>query len=117
MALFTSTPIDLTLHILRERLDEDKDLKNRTLLTVDDIITLTKFCLSTVAYFSYAGDFYRQRFGMAMGSPLSPIACNVFMEWLEQKAISTAPISCRPRIWKRYVDDVLEIFAKDKLTP
>ncbi|XP_072039090.1 uncharacterized protein [Amphiura filiformis] len=27
VALFTSTPIDLTLHILKERLNEDKDLK------------------------------------------------------------------------------------------
>ncbi|XP_072030707.1 uncharacterized protein [Amphiura filiformis] len=53
VALFTSTPIDLTLHVLRERLNEDKDLKNRTLLSIDDIIELTKFCLATVAYFSF----------------------------------------------------------------
>ncbi|XP_072048672.1 uncharacterized protein [Amphiura filiformis] len=52
---------------------------------------------------------------MAMGSPLSPLACNIFMEWLEQKAISTAPESCRPRLWKRYVDDVLEIIRKGQV--
>ncbi|XP_072033051.1 uncharacterized protein [Amphiura filiformis] len=111
VALFTSTPIDLTLHVLRERLNEDKDLKNRTLLSIDDIIELTKFCLATVAYFSYSGQIYRQRFGMAMSSPLSPLACNIFMEWLEQKA----PASCRPRLWKRYVDDVLEIVRKGQV--
>ncbi|XP_072017161.1 uncharacterized protein [Amphiura filiformis] len=115
VALFTSTPIDLTLHILKERLNEDKDLKNRTLLSTDDIIELTKFCLATVAYFSYSGQIYRQCFGMAMGSPLSPLACNIFMEWLEQKAISTAPDSCRPRLWKRYVDDVLEIIRRGQV--
>ncbi|XP_072023428.1 uncharacterized protein, partial [Amphiura filiformis] len=115
VALFTSTPIDLTLHILRERLNEDKDLKNRTLLSTDDIIELTKFCLATVAYFSYSGQIYRQCFGMAMGIPLSPLACNIFMEWLEQKAISTAPDSCRPRLWKRYVDDVLEIIRRGQV--
>ncbi|XP_072046451.1 uncharacterized protein [Amphiura filiformis] len=27
VALFTSTPVDLTVHVLRERLNEDKDLK------------------------------------------------------------------------------------------
>ncbi|XP_072030764.1 uncharacterized protein [Amphiura filiformis] len=37
------------------------------------------------------------------------------MEWLEQKAISTAPESCRPRLWKRYVDDVLEIIRKGQV--
>ena len=43
------------------------------------------------------------------------------MEWLENKAtcITTAPITCRPRFWRRYVDDVLEIVRKgdfDNLT-
>ena len=30
------------------------------------------------------------------------------MEFLEQQAIATAPIQCKPRLWKRYVDDVLD---------
>ena len=119
VALFTNTPIDLTLQILRERLEQDDDLKNRTRLSIDDILKLTEFSLSSVAYFSYSGEIYRQRFGMAMGSPLSPLRCNLFMEWLEQKAISTSPITCRPRLWKRYVNDVLEVIRKgevDRLT-
>ena len=36
-----------------------------------------------------------------MGSPVSPIVANLYMEYLEQKALSTAP----PRFWCRYVDD------------
>ena len=48
-----------------------------------------------------------------MGSPVSPIAANIFMEALEQKAIATAPMDCRPKLWLRYVDDVLEIVKKD----
>ncbi|XP_072033115.1 uncharacterized protein [Amphiura filiformis] len=35
------------------------------------------------------------------------------MEWLEQQAILTAPLECKPRVWKRYVDDVLEIVQRD----
>jgi hypothetical protein len=30
------------------------------------------------------------------------------MEDQEQRAISTAPIDCRPKFWKRYVDDIME---------
>ena len=37
------------------------------------------------------------------------------MEFLEQQAITTAPITCRPRLWKRYVDDILEIVNKDQV--
>ena len=35
--------------------------------------------------------FYEQAEGAAMSSPVSPIVVNVYMEYLEQKALSTAP--------------------------
>ncbi|XP_035673223.1 uncharacterized protein LOC118413797 [Branchiostoma floridae] len=34
------------------------------------------------------------------------------MEWLEQEAIATAPITCKPKLWKRYVDDVAEVVRR-----
>ena len=34
------------------------------------------------------------------------------MEWLEPQAITTATIECKPELWKKYVDNVLEIFYK-----
>ena len=37
------------------------------------------------------------------------------MEFLEQRAIVTAPIECKPRMQKRYVDDVLEIINNGKV--
>ena len=42
-----------------------------------------------------------------MGSPVSPIVVNLYMEDLEQKIIATAPVDCQPRNWKRYVDDII----------
>ncbi|XP_072028085.1 uncharacterized protein [Amphiura filiformis] len=50
-----------------------------------------------------------------MGSPVSPLAANIFMEHLEDIAIATAPMECKPKLWKRYVDDILEIVCKDKV--
>ena len=37
------------------------------------------------------------------------------MEKLERKALQTAPAECRPKIWKRYVDDVLNVIKKDQV--
>ena len=42
---------------------------------------------------------------MAMGSLVSPIVANLFMDELERRAIDTAPEECKPNYWKRYVDD------------
>ena len=35
------------------------------------------------------------------------------MEALEQEAIATAPMECRPKLWLRYVDDILEVINKN----
>ena len=34
------------------------------------------------------------------------------MEHLEQKLLATAPKDLQPRLWKRYVDDILEVVKK-----
>ena len=45
-----------------------------------------------------------------MGSPLSPIVCNLYMESFEQNALATP--SHRPRWWNRYVDDTHTVLKK-----
>ena len=71
--------------------------------------------VATTTYFSFRGQLFNQKFGTAMGSPVSPILANFFMEWLEQQAIATTPIDCKPKLWKIYVDDILEIIKRRKV--
>ena len=63
----------------------------------------------------FRGQVYQQKFGTAMGSPVSPIVANLFMEDLEQRAIESAPEELRPKLWKRYVDDTLEVIRRGKV--
>ena len=92
-ALFTSVPIDPALNIIEDLLDKDTTLKERTVMEVSDIIFLLEFCLKKT-YFSFQGQFYEQVESAAMGSPVCPIVANLYMEYLELKALSTAP--CPP---------------------
>jgi hypothetical protein len=46
--------------------------------------------------------------GVAMGSPLSPVIANFFMEDFEKKA--TEQVTHKPLCWFRYVDDTFVIW-------
>ena len=105
-ALFTSVPIDPALKIIKDLLVKDLTLKDRTVIGIDDIILLLEFCLKNT-YFSFQGQFFEQVEGAAMGSPVSPIVANLYMEYLEKKALSTAPHPIR--FWHRFVDDTFVI--------
>ena len=105
-ALFTSVPVDPALNIIKDLLEKDNTLKERTVMKVSDIILLLEFCLKNT-HFSFQDQFYEQVEGAAMGSPVRPIVANLYMEYLEQKALSTVPTL--PRFWYRYVDDTFVI--------
>ena len=89
-SLFTSVPIKPVLNIIQQRLTTDQDLKNRTSMSIQHIINLLEFCLNGTS-FVFQGQYYQQMEGAAMGSPLSPIVANIFMEQFEKEALETAP--------------------------
>ena len=107
--LFTLIPIEPTINIIEKHLKEDKDLYSRTNMKIQHIISILRFCLNN-SYFSFQGRFYQQT-GAAIGSPISPIVANLFMEDLEVQAIQTS--SAPPALWKRFVDDTFTIIKKE----
>ena len=50
-----------------------------------------------------------------MGSPISPIVANLYMEEFENKAINTVP-QTSPLFWRRFVDDTFTILQSSQKT-
>ena len=86
----------------------DNTLHLRTTLSPENIYDLLKLCLPTTC-FQCREKFYEQTHGALMGSPLSPVRANLFMEEFEKKALVTSTL--KSGFWFRYVDDTLSSWA------
>lgn len=75
-------------------------------ILTQELMKLAELCLRTT-YFLFSGKLYKQIEGTAMGSPLSPLAAEIFMEDFEKRALSSADL--KPRYWFRYVDDTFVV--------
>ena len=111
-ALFTSVPIQPAISTITKLLEEDQELQWRTSLSVN-ITSLLEFCLKST-YFTFQGRYSEQHDVAAMGSPISPIVANLYMEDFEIKAINPSPQP--PYLKKRFVDDTFNIIKSSQIT-
>ena len=110
-SLFTNIPIGETLDVIHEKLTADDTLAERTALSPSQIIKLLQICLRTT-YFLYQGQYYEQKDGTAMGSPVSLVVADIYMEHIDEIAISSPPHPIR--FW-RYVDDTFCFLNKSSV--
>ena len=88
VSLFTKVPTDKTLAVVRDKLVADPLLEERIYISIDNLMEMLTFCVATT-YFGMGSDIYRQEEGLAMGSPLSPVLANIYMEYFAEMAGST----------------------------
>jgi retron-type reverse transcriptase len=110
-SLFTTIPVQEALAVVRKRLEEDSLLHKGTSHSIATILELATSCLNNT-YFQWKGQFFKQKQGTAMDSPLSPIICNIYLEHIETQAINSFGVT--PVLFNRYVDDVFAIWPESE---
>ena len=80
-------------------------------MSTNNILELLEFCLYNT-YFLFQGQFNEQAKGVAMGSPVSPVVTNLYMQDFKHRTLTSAVNS--PRLWKRYVDDTFFILQQSQ---
>jgi hypothetical protein len=79
VSLFTNVPIEESLQIIKTKLDTDQEKNIYFNLKTEVILEILEVCMRTT-YFQVDDKFYEQKEGMAMGSPLSRVMSNIFVE-------------------------------------
>ena len=110
-SLFTNIPLDETIEICSKTVS-NLSLSDSSTLTSSDFTQLLKLCTSE-SIFSFDGDLYKQVDGVAMGSPLGPALSNAFLANKEPVWLDRCPLSFKPVLYRRYVDDIF-VLLKDK---
>ena len=83
-------------------------------MSIQQIVQLLEFCL-TNTYFLFQGKYYEQVQSAAMGSPISPLIANLFMEEFEVKNLNSCPPP--PSLWLRFVNDAFVITKAEHRQP
>ena len=99
-ALFTNVPVKGAMQAIGRAI---KDIPTEEFpVPKSHFMKLVEFCLDFQA-FAFNDEEFAQVNGLAMGSPLSPVAACLYMEMLEKEHFKG--ILGTANVWLRYVDD------------
>ena len=112
-SLFTHVPLmevveDITSTVYSDTATSSIFANSKT-ITKKIFRNILKVCSESI--FLYNGAVYKQKDGVAMGSPLAPLLAEWFVSTIENKILlQDEHQPYKPLVYKRYVDDVFAVF-------
>ena len=106
-SLFTNIPLEETINICTNLLYNNEDvIEGINKSEFKNLLSLA----TQESYFIFNDVLYKQKDGVAMGSPLGPTMANVFLSFYEIKWLEQCPKEFKPVFYRRYVDDIFVLF-------
>ena len=110
-SLFTNTPLDETINIVTSKVFGRKRKVNG--ISKRDFKRLLEISTKGTVFF-FNDHYYRQKDGVAMGSPLGPALANAFLAHHETIWLEECPLSYAPIFFARYVDDIFVLVRSNE---
>jgi hypothetical protein len=111
-SLYTNVPVNETIDIILDRIFTN-DLILHHGLTRNSLQKLLKLSLND-SFFRFDGCLYQQLDGLAMGSALSPVVANIFLDQFETQHLRNCPPEFKPKFYRRYLDDTFFLFNNEE---
>ena len=109
-SLYTNIPVRETIDILTNLIYEnDNRFRNMSKLNLKKCLE----CVTSNTFFIFNNIYYKQRDGLAMGSPLSATLAYIYLCFHEHNWIDECPLTCKPQFYRRYIDETFIIFGSD----
>lgn len=108
-SMYTCVPVKETIDIIKDGL-----LRNNISVDETEEVACLLQTILHQNYFSFNNKMYKQQEGLAMGSPLSGILADIFLNHIEQQIIQQLRAIDDTIKWYRYVDDVILIYNSTK---
>ncbi|XP_064117579.1 uncharacterized protein LOC135223001 [Macrobrachium nipponense] len=99
---FTNVPVDETIGIIMELVYRNPEMRPPN-IPEDSLRTLLDICTKRAPFTIHRGQMYRQKDGVAMGSPLGVLFANFYMGEVEERVFSQYRW---PRTYRHYIDDI-----------
>lgn len=110
--MFSNVPVARTIEIIERNLYNNSNISTQE---TNEIVILLRLVTSQ-SYFIFNGTVYSQEEGLPMGSPLSGMLANIFLDDLETAFLDEFNKENSIFEWSRYVDDIFLIFDYAKVT-
>jgi len=106
--MYSNIPVNDAIGILKQRLEENASLPPEA---INELINLVRV-VAKQNYFQFNGKYFIQTEGLAMGSPLSSILAELYLNEFERKYIMNENNKYRQNIiyYFRYADDIICLY-------
>jgi hypothetical protein len=108
--LYTNIPVPQTLSILKNQLQHN-NLQEEYIMEIMKALNI----ITSQNYFNTQEQFFHQPEGLPMGSPISSILAEIFLQHIERTHIlNNNKYAHKIIYWYRYVDDIIVLYNGNK---